>query len=73
MLGAGQIVAERFLHDHPPPALAFALFDQTGFAQIEQHRLEETRSGSQIEQHIALGAVALVQFLQHAIQRFIRA
>lgn len=66
--GAGQIVAEGFFHDDPAPALAFALLDQASLAQVEQDRFEEARSGGQVEQHVALGAIALVQLVQHAAQ-----
>ena len=63
LFGALQVVAERFLDDHPTPAAVLGTC-QPRLLQLLAHHLEGLRRNRQVERVIAVGAALGVKLLQ---------
>ena len=69
-LRAGQVGAERFLHDHAGPAARLRLVE-SALAQVFQNDGKLIRPGCEIEKPVAPGAALGVEFVEAFGQGFI--
>ena len=71
--GAGKVVAERLLDDHPAPrGLLLPGVDQARLAQVGDDRREELGCDRQVEDPVAPRAVAPVELLERGLELLVR-
>ena len=71
--GAGEVVAERLLDDHPAPGgLLLPGIDQAGLAQVRDDRREELGRDGQVIDPVAARAVGAVELLELLLELSVR-